>query len=77
MLMCTKNLCHTIKKLGYFKQYDTILNNEVLLNPHTQNEIFDRSISIVCLFFKTGISVREDIVLGGRKNFALKINSLP
>jgi len=32
MLACTKRSFHTIKKLGNFKHFNAILNNETLLN---------------------------------------------
>ena len=32
MLVCRKCSCHTIKNLGNFKRFNTILNSEILLN---------------------------------------------
>jgi len=50
VLVCGKNLCHTIKNWYNFKRFNTILNSEILLNLPTQNQILGRYISIKFLF---------------------------
>jgi len=50
MLVYRKSSCHTIKYLGNFKRFNTTLNSVNFTESYTQNEIFDRSISIACLY---------------------------